>query len=79
MSSVIARIHYEAETSELFIWFVPTGLCYVYLDVPEAIYEELAAAGSRGSFFNQHIRDHFEARQVEPSETLARHRRSLRS
>lgn len=58
-SSVIRNFLYRAEDKALDITFT-TGRKYRYLNVPAQIYDEMCAAFSKGEFFNQHIRDHYD-------------------
>jgi hypothetical protein len=62
-STAIQSLHYQAPSRQLFVTFV-TGREYVYDDVPPGIYEAFRAAGSRGRFFNAHIRDHYDFREI---------------
>ena len=55
-SSAISRI--EWEDGKLSIWFHDTGR-YDYYGVPEALYNRFLASRSKGTFFNQHIRDRY--------------------
>ena len=64
-SSVIRDFEYDSEIRELTITFV-TGRIYVYLAVPAEAYDDFAAAFSKGIFFNKHIRDAYEFREVTP-------------
>ena len=64
-SSVIRDFDYDSEAQELTITFV-TGRIYVYLAVPAEVYDDFATAFSKGTFFNQHIRDAYEFREVTP-------------
>ncbi len=57
-SSVIRFFRYDAAKYELLIVF-QTGRKYVYHDVPEQTYLDMAAAFSKGEFFNASIRDRF--------------------
>ncbi|MCZ4341171.1 KTSC domain-containing protein [Sphingomonadaceae bacterium G21617-S1] len=57
-SSVIRRFDYDANARRLDIEFV-TGRIYSYHSVPARIVAAMRAAGSKGRFFNQRIRDHF--------------------
>lgn len=65
-STAIRRYSYDRQSRRLSIWFEPKGRHYIYFDVPEAIYDGLREASSRGRFFNTAIRDHFKFEQVEP-------------
>ena len=57
-SSAIARAAYDAEAATLDLWY-RGGDRYRYFEVPEAIYEELAAAPSAGEYVNREIKPHF--------------------
>jgi hypothetical protein len=57
-SSVIRSWHYDAQSRALDVLFV-SGKRYSYSGVPAEIVEGLHAASSKGSYFNQVIRDHF--------------------
>jgi len=63
-STVIRYFHYEAASRELKVTFT-TGRRYVYLDVPQSVADEFTAAFSKGVYFNTHIRDHFDYRELE--------------
>lgn len=59
MPSTVIRSHwYSARRRELTILF-QTGRAYTYLDVPEEIQAGMAAASSKGEYFNQEIRGRF--------------------
>jgi hypothetical protein len=65
-STVIGWFDYHPEKRKLEIHFV-TGRRYVYFEVPQEEFDCLRAAGSRGRYFNQHIRDRYEYRELERS------------
>jgi hypothetical protein len=65
-STVIFDRHYDAATSRLTITFV-TGRIYVYEGVPAAVAAEFDAASSKGQYFNAHIRDHYDCREITPA------------
>ena len=66
MPSTVIRSHsYDPQASELTITFV-TGRRYVYDDVPQDVADAFKAAFSRGTFFNQHIRDHYGYHEISP-------------
>ena len=58
-SSSLQSVGYDAETECLKIEF-RSGRVYQYFYVPEEVYRELLNAPSKGTFFNQAIRDHYE-------------------
>lgn len=55
-SSAISRIEWEGGV--LSIWFHDTGR-YDYPGVPKALYDRFLAARSKGTFFNDYIRDQY--------------------
>jgi hypothetical protein len=57
-SSVIRSFRYRPSARELEVEFV-SGRRYRYMDVPSGIALAMQAAGSKGSYFNRHIRGHF--------------------
>ena len=61
-SSVIRKWDYDDAAQRLDIVFV-SGKHYSYHDVPPEVVEEMRAAFSKGSYFNRHIRDHFDFTQ----------------
>lgn len=62
-SSVISRFSYVHERRELHVHFV-TGRIYIYHDVPQEEVKAFRGAGSKGRYFNAHIRDHYAFREV---------------
>ena len=62
-STVIRHYSYDPDARELKITFV-TGRRYVYDDVPQDVVDAFKAAFSRGTFFNQHIRDQYRYREI---------------
>jgi len=57
-STVIHRFCYDADTSRLVIEF-QSGRRYVYFGVPPAVHEAMRSARSRGSYFNEQVRDRY--------------------
>jgi hypothetical protein len=57
-SSAMHRVEYDEGSRRLDIWFYGTGR-YTYYRVPPHIYAGLLSAGSKGSYFNSHIRDRY--------------------
>ena len=57
-SSVIQSFVYDEEDRRLVVRFV-TGKVYRYEDVPVSIAEGFRAAASKGTYFNDMIRDRF--------------------
>ena len=55
-SSNLASVGYDPATQTLEIEFLSRSV-YQYYNVPENIYRQLMAAGSKGKFFHQYIRN----------------------
>jgi hypothetical protein len=58
-STTISRIAYEAETGTLSVWFRESGELYRYYEVPPRIFDAFRKAGSKGRFFNLHVKDRY--------------------
>ena len=65
-SSVIRGAWYLPERRQLDLLFT-SGRRYVYFDVPATEVERLGSAGSRGRYFNLHVRDRYRYRELEGS------------
>ncbi len=63
-SSVINYYRYDEKSHTLMITFV-TGMVYHYKNVPEEIFKMFRAAGSKGRYFNQFIKDKFKFTKIE--------------
>ena len=61
-SSVILRYDYDPAHRRLDIAFL-SGQAYRYFNVPEAVYQGLIQAKSKGRYFQDHIRDKFDFRR----------------
>ena len=57
-SSVIQSFVYDTEERRLVVRFV-SGKVYTYDDVPAGIADGFKAAASKGTYFNEVIRDRF--------------------
>jgi hypothetical protein len=55
-STAISKVEYNASTQMLFVTFVG-GKSYTYYSVPAWKYAELMSASSKGTYFNERIRD----------------------
>jgi hypothetical protein len=64
-SSLIRSVGYDLASSVLEVEFVEGGRVYEYYDVPLSVYSELMAAESKGSYFNDHIRDMYSYSQLD--------------
>jgi hypothetical protein len=62
-SSSLSSIGYNERARTLEVEF-RNGHIYQYVDVPRALYDGLRAAGSKGRYFNEHIRDAFAVVQL---------------
>lgn len=58
-SSAISRAEYNPATGTLTIWFVESGGPYDYYGVPTSVWEGLLSATSKGTYFNDYIRDRY--------------------
>ena len=63
-STVVAHSHYDAVTSTLRITYM-SGAVYDYKDVPESVYADMKASGSKGIFLNLHIKGHYAFEKVK--------------
>jgi lysyl-tRNA synthetase class 2 len=66
-STVIRRFEHFAESRELVVEFV-TGRRYAYLDVPAEEAAAMRAAFAKGRYFNAHIRDRYQFRELAADE-----------
>ena len=65
-STVIRQMDYDAVTSTLKVSFV-SGQVYVYKDVPETVYKELAASRVKGRYLRFFVKDKYPFERVEDS------------
>lgn len=72
MSSAIAAIDYHASERELIVTFT-TGRRYAYAGVSAELHAAFLASGSKGTFFNERIRDDYPAVELT---RRTQHRRS---
>jgi hypothetical protein len=64
-SSLIRSVGYDFPNSILEVELLPNGRVYRYFDVPLSINNELMAADSKGSFYNESIRDLYPFEELE--------------
>ena len=64
MSSTIEFIAYDDDANVLIVSFVD-GSQYKFNDVPILVYRTFAAAASKGTYFNDFIRDGFDCERLE--------------
>ena len=62
-SSVIANMHYDNAAATLRVVFV-SGDVYEYRKVPAAVYMDMKAARSKGSYLNRVIKPKYSYRKV---------------
>ena len=65
-STVIRDVLYNVATRQLVVTFV-TGRVYAYADVPPEVHNAFRNSGSKGRFFNQEIREHYDCREITPT------------
>lgn len=58
-SSAIITIGYDASTRRMKIQFVE-GHTYDFCGVPESVFSGLLRASSKGTYYNDHIRDRYQ-------------------
>jgi hypothetical protein len=64
VSTSIASVGFDADNEMLEVQFV-SGSIYRYREVEEDVYDRFLAASSKGSFFNEHIKDAYLCEQVK--------------
>lgn len=64
-SSLIQSVGYDLASSVLEIEFAESHRVYQYFDVPLSIYSELMAADSKGSYFNDYIKDMYTYQETD--------------
>jgi KTSC domain len=62
-SSVILRFRYDISSHTLRVWFV-SGIAYDYKKIPEAVYNKLITASSKGKFLNEEIKGKYSYEKV---------------
>lgn len=62
-SSVVAAMNYDEASSTLRITFV-SGMIYDYKNVPEQVYLDMKASGSKGVFLNQEIKGKYRFKKI---------------
>ncbi|TPI74957.1 KTSC domain-containing protein [Mesorhizobium sp. B2-8-9] len=63
-STSIRKTEYDPASRVLSVWFVTSGKCYEFEDVPPETYAAFRSAFVKGRFFNDHIRNHFRYRRI---------------
>jgi hypothetical protein len=69
-SSLIRSVGYDLASSVLEVEFLERNRLYHYFDVPLSVYSELMAAESKGSYFNEHIRDMYTYQEADEAGDL---------
>ena len=62
-SSVIRSMYYKNETQRLRVIFT-SGAVYDYINVPEEEYTAIKTSGSKGIYFNGHIKGKYRFEKV---------------
>lgn len=62
-SSNIKSVLYDGEKQELLVQF-KSGKIWSYAEVPQQVYDDFMAAGSKGKFFFANIKSKFESTEV---------------
>jgi hypothetical protein len=62
-STAIARVAYSEKAQTLRITFEKRGEVYTYSGVPSSEFRGLMEAGSKGTYFNNHIRNGYPYRR----------------
>ncbi len=57
-SSAVQSVEFDELTNRLQITFT-SGKTYTYYAVPRRVYEQFIGASSKGTFFNEHIKDRY--------------------
>lgn len=57
-SSAIRQIEFDELTHRLYVTFT-SGSIYTYYGVPRNVYERFMRAPSKGTFFNDYIKDRY--------------------
>jgi hypothetical protein len=64
-SSAISHIAYQKTLQRLYVTYRGSQGTYVYLNVPESVYDELMKAESKGLFVNEAIKPHYKYQRLE--------------
>jgi hypothetical protein len=57
-STVISSYSYDVQAAALTVRYI-SGLVYRYKEVPEKVFKEFRASGSKGRYLNFHIKGKF--------------------
>ena len=57
-SNAIEAVGYDSQTLEMKIRF-KHGSTYDFCGVPQHVYDELMKAASKGTYYNEHIKDQY--------------------
>lgn len=55
-SKNVECVGYDPEFMELHVRFLTSPMTYVYLNVPQQVFDEMMAAPSKGSYLNQCVK-----------------------
>jgi len=62
-SSNLSSVGYDSATKTLEVTF-NSGMTYQYFNVPKSEYDSLMSAASKGSYFNNNIRNSYKYQQI---------------
>jgi lysyl-tRNA synthetase class 2 len=63
-SASLSSVGYDRRMRALEVEF-RSGRIYLYLDVPKPVYDGLRTAASKGRYFNERVRDAFDAVRLQ--------------
>lgn len=61
--TALGKVSYDGEKKVLTVVFEKGGT-YEYANVPQATYDDLQKAESKGDYFNQHVRGKYTAKKL---------------
>jgi hypothetical protein len=63
-SSNVECVGYDPEFMELHVRFINSAITYVYINVPQLVFDEMMSAPSKGSYLNRCVKNvyHFVTR-----------------
>jgi len=56
-STNVECVGYDPEFMELHVRFLNSPVTYVYLNVPQQVFDEMMAASSKGSYLSQCVKE----------------------
>jgi len=62
-SSNVEQVGYDEPNQELHVKFLNNNIVYIYIGVPEYVFDEFLAADSKGRYLHQNIKSRFDFRK----------------